>query len=493
MTLTALQADAQVWPRLRDRLRTAGYTEAQIVEQLGGVEQPKREAANLPRLLHRTRGGSPLEVLLRLFLFDVPVAREAAVAALTPVPLELLAEAGILSLSDGFVRANVAITPVDGFLVAVDLPSHFVSGGASEAVVGISNSSRLLADATVRRPVRRALDLGTGNGFQALHAATHSKEVLALDVNSRAALFTRINALLNDLPNIMPLVGDGYAPVAGQQFDLIVGNLPFVVSPGQRFVYRDSTLGRDEFARRIFADTPALLAEGGFGHFLASWVHFADQDGDERLAAVFDGSGCDVWVAVTDIQSPDEYAEKWISNTELSDDETLVATFDEWLSYYEREGITRISTGLIGMRRDTSKPNWFRIEQAPPRESPVGSFGESVAELYARNDLSLSFSDEELLAAPLRVSEHLQLTQHSLWRDGEWHPESFLLRLNEPLLQRGTIDATTLALLTRCDGRPLGQSIAALAEALRVPVSRIAPQVLPLARQWLQLGFLRRA
>ena len=67
----------------------------------------------------------------------------------------------------------------------------------ADHVLGISSASSSLARLTIREPVGRSLDLGTGCGVQALHLAGHSREVVATDVNARALWIARINALLN--------------------------------------------------------------------------------------------------------------------------------------------------------------------------------------------------------------------------------------------------------------------------------------------------------
>ena len=68
----------------------------------------------------------------------------------------------------------------------------------SDHVLGISSASTSLAQLTIREPVGRALDLGTGCGVQALHLAAHAGEVVATDVNTRALWMTRLNAALNE-------------------------------------------------------------------------------------------------------------------------------------------------------------------------------------------------------------------------------------------------------------------------------------------------------
>ena len=102
-------------------------------------------------------------------------------------------------------------------------------------VLGVSAASTTLAQLTVRRPVPRALDLGTGCGVQSLHLARHSAEVVATDLNPRALALARLTALINGI-DLDLREGSLYAPVAGERFDLITTNPPYVMSPPGRRV-----------------------------------------------------------------------------------------------------------------------------------------------------------------------------------------------------------------------------------------------------------------
>ena len=61
-------------------------------------------------------------------------------------------------------------------------------------VLGVSAASTTLAQLTIRRPVGRALDLGTGCGVQSLHLAGHAEQVVATDLNPRAIMLARLTA-----------------------------------------------------------------------------------------------------------------------------------------------------------------------------------------------------------------------------------------------------------------------------------------------------------
>ena len=123
---------------------------------------------------------------------------------------------------------------------------------------GVGHASISLARATKRTPVGTLLDLGTGCGVQALHLATHVREVVATDVNERALWITRLNAELNGSEGIDVRDGSLFDPVAGEQYDLVVTNPPFVISPatGERLgqPYRACDVGNaEDYVERLRA------------------------------------------------------------------------------------------------------------------------------------------------------------------------------------------------------------------------------------------------
>ncbi|MFG2089455.1 MULTISPECIES: HemK2/MTQ2 family protein methyltransferase [unclassified Spirillospora] len=76
-------------------------------------------------------------------------------------------------------------------------------------------------------PGARLLEIGTGTGAVAMAAARDGCEVVAVDVSAQAVLAARVNALVRGLP-VRVLRGDLFAPVAGEVFDVIVANPPYV-------------------------------------------------------------------------------------------------------------------------------------------------------------------------------------------------------------------------------------------------------------------------
>jgi release factor glutamine methyltransferase len=116
---------------------------------------------------------------------------------------------------------------------------------------------------------RRVLDVGTGAGALALAAArAGAATITAVDLSLRSVIVTWLNSRLHRAPVIVRR-GDLFAPVVGQQFDLIMANPPYVPSatdvlPRYR-ISRCWDAGPDGRAvlDRICTEGPALLAPDG--------------------------------------------------------------------------------------------------------------------------------------------------------------------------------------------------------------------------------------
>jgi methylase of polypeptide subunit release factors len=85
-----------------------------------------------------------------------------------------------------------------------------------------------LAEPPAGGPLARALDMGTGTGIGAIFAARRGYQVVAVDLNPEAVRCARVNALLNRVEDRIEVrLGDLFAPVSGEQFDLVLFNPPF--------------------------------------------------------------------------------------------------------------------------------------------------------------------------------------------------------------------------------------------------------------------------
>lgn len=136
--------------------------------------------------------------------------------------------------------------------------------------------ARLSSDtASLDRPMRIA-DLGTGSGAIALALAKEcpQAQVVATDASAGALEVARGNAIRLGLRNVAFRLGDWCAPLAGERFDVIVSNPPYIAEGDPHLAQGDlrfepsSALssGRDGFddLRILVETTPAHLVPGGW-------------------------------------------------------------------------------------------------------------------------------------------------------------------------------------------------------------------------------------
>ena len=164
--------DGHDYVRALEVFQTADYTEMAIGKAIGREEILMMPISDVPRVLRRTRESSRLHTLIRLYFLGLPVPVQEARWALAPVSLESWVEGGLLGPpdSDGQIAPRVQIWPMRGLTLAVDLPWRRSTAPPPDFVVPPGPITLELANAMIRRPCKRMLDLGTGSGTLALLA-----------------------------------------------------------------------------------------------------------------------------------------------------------------------------------------------------------------------------------------------------------------------------------------------------------------------------------
>jgi release factor glutamine methyltransferase len=133
--------------------------------------------------------------------------------------------------------------------------------------------TELLVELALEREFASAADLGTGSGAVAVALKRHrpAARLVAVDASAAALDLARRNALRHDL-QIEFRQGSWLAPLAGERFDLIVANPPYVAA-GDLHLARlrfeppaalVSGLDGLDAIREITAAAPAHLAPGGW-------------------------------------------------------------------------------------------------------------------------------------------------------------------------------------------------------------------------------------
>jgi hypothetical protein len=472
--------DAGTTERLRGALTAARFTVDEVYELLGDDAHRALGRNQAVPALRASRGPGPLATLVRLFALQVGVDRARADEAL-PGLVEPLVAAGMLATSGGEVRALVDVRPYgdedhDWWIVCDPTPGLDPSTGSGQAargmdpgyVLGISEASSSLAQLTVREPVVRALDLGTGCGVQALHLAQHAREVVATDVNPRALAMARLTAALNGV-EVDVRDGSLFDPVEGEKFDLIATNPPFVISPpgGERLVYRDSGMPGDSVVRHLVEHAAAHLGEGGWCQILANWAHRDGADWRADLEGWFEGRPLDAWVLQRELVDPAAYVEMWLADAGLATAPDYSQRYDAWLDWFESERIDAVGFGWLSLRR-TSAPPVLRLEEwtgeiAPPVGPAVAGWGRRTDALRGLDDAAL------LDHAFVQAADLVEETRGPV---GAEHPESIVIRLQQGVRRARRLDTVEAGLVSASEGDlTAGQILDALASLLdRSPV-----------------------
>lgn len=464
---SALLADV---PAVRDALDAAGWSAAALDELIGLTARTHLDRDELAPVLRRTRDGSPLATLARLFVAGAPVDPAAASAA--GVPRSWL-------LADGTAAVRLQAVVHGGLEVTVPHDAGRAATGVHpDQVLGVGAASLTLAAATPRRNVARALDLGAGAGIQALLAEDHSRSVVATDRNPRAVAFTRLAAALNGVV-LDARSGDLLEPVAGESFDLVVSNPPFVISPAARYTYRDAGLAGDDVCRRLVGELPSLLAPGGTAVLLANWLHVRGEDGDERVRS-WVPAGCDAWIVQRELAAPEDYVTAWLRDTD--EGARFDALYDEWVDAFEALRVEAVAFGVIALRPGTGHVVLDDVDQ------PVATtWGEEVLDHFARQDALRS----GVLDRAWRLRADVRLHQVAAREGDGWMVESQLLQQSAGLRWSGGTDSFGAALVGGCDGTvPLRMLFSLLAVSAQIPEEEAIEQGLPVVQRLIEQGFL---
>ncbi|MGW0534253.1 DUF7059 domain-containing protein [Streptomyces sp. NPDC003032] len=447
---------ADVAASLREALLAADFTADGLLELLGAPAYAALARSETVPALRATRGEGGLEALVRLFLLQetVPHARVADV-----LPLDALLESGWLIERDGALRAAVDVRPYGGpsgedWFIVSDLGCAVGGAGGigshdEGVVLGVGGASTTLAGITVRTPVDSALDLGTGSGIQALHAAQHATRVTATDLNPRALEFTRLTLALSGAPAADLREGSLFEPVGDETYDLVVSNPPFVISPGARLTYRDGGMGGDDLCRSLVQEAGERLNEGGYAHFLANWQHVDGEEWQDRLRS-WVPRGCDAWIVQREVQDITQYAELWLRDAgdHRQDPARYADRYEAWLDEFEARGTRAVGFGWITLRKTGAAEPSITVEEWPhPVEQPLG---ETVREFFDRQEYLRTHDDAALLAAHFKLAD--EVVQEQVGLPGAEDPEHVVLRQHRGMRRATKVDTVGAGFAGVCDG-----------------------------------------
>jgi hypothetical protein len=355
-------------------------------------------------------------------------------------------------------------------------------------VLGVGHAATTLAQLTVRRPVGRALDLGTGCGVQALHLSTHAAAVTATDVVPRALALAATTFALSGV-EVERAGGDLAAPVAHREFDLVVCNPPFVVGAPDPLAYRDgswSDAGRrgDGMSRAAVRAAASVLAEGGVAQLLVNWLHLRSTDWRDRVAGWVADLGCDAWLIQRDAQDPADYVRTWSADAGAGDPERSRA----WLDWFRTNDVEAVGLGWVLLRRSGSPARIAVEEVLHPVDQPLGA---DLGGWLDRTAWLRLRSDEELLGTALRVADGVRLDTASVAGAAGWEPVARALTVDRGFRWSLPCDDATAAVVAGCDGtRPLAALVTVLELATGADRDVLVPAVCATVRGLFDRGVL---
>lgn len=487
--------------RLRADLEAVGYTVDGLSDYLGPVATAAlRREQPFPAQRHTRTHPSPLGALVRLFTLGLEVAFDEVDAALPTLGAKGLLDLRLAEPTGAGLRACCDVQPhadeTHSWWVASDL-SHAARGVALESdhVLGIGSASLTVLSWTPRTPVGRALDLGTGCGIQALHLDSHADEVVVTDMSERALAFARFNAALAgadwDVRH-----GDMLEPVAGERFDLVVSNPPFVITPrGTRvpdFEYRDAGAAGDAIVAGLVGGVGDLLTPGGVAVFIGNWEVGEGADWRDRWREWLAPTGLDAWVIQRDEQDPAQYAEMWARDGghqpgSWIHDELYAA----WLDDFAARGVDRVGFGVAVLHCPATPREPFvdLVEVTGQVTRPMGPA--IAAGLAARERLAL-LDDDAVLDIAWRVAPDVTEQRHSM--PGAADPSVILLTQGGGLRTSHRLDTATAALVGVCDGELTARAaLVAVASILGEDPAEVVASTTPLLRRLVADGFLVEA
>ena len=366
---------------------------------------------------------------------------------------------------------------------------------AADHVLGIGGATLTLLGMTVREQVDSALDLGCGCGIQALYLATHASRVVATDVSARACALTQFNAALNET-TIDVREGSLFEPVAGETFDLIVSNPPFVITPDSvrgtagLLEYRDGGMDRDNLIAVILRDAPSCLNVGGTLQMLANWEIPASRDPDtqwaQRVDAWLEGLPVDAWVVQRDVLEPARYVDMWIrdSGGQLMPRADYDRAFTSWLVDFRRAGTGAIGMGFVALRR---------LDEAEAASGGVRAYDLALDGHAPRGrDVSWALSAlraPELWDTVLTRASDVREERHFV--PGSADPELLILHQGGGLGRSVPVSSAVSAVVGASDGElTVGQIASAVAMLTSVEVEDVRAEVEAPLRDLIRWGFL---
>jgi SAM-dependent methyltransferase len=388
--------------RLATRLRDV-HVDAEQVSDVVQICERMPSPLPLPmRLWHLRRRRDAFGFALRALMFDDPITEDEAAEALGADLTAKLLDAGLLTArAQGRVASPFRLSLIgNSMLFADDLQQ------VEDGVMGAGKTTRGLCGAALpTRRVESVLDLGCGAGALAIVLAERAARVVATDVNPRALELARFNAAFNGITNIDFRLGDLFEPVAGEAFDVVVSQPPFIARPPdtrpQTWLHGGER--GDELPRRLLSGLLPHLRESGRAVIMVEWP---EVDGDPLEQRVVDalGAGAEaarVLLVLAERTRVDEHCTAYAFGLRREPTADFGPTAMLWRDHFERLGVHALQLTLNVVER--AQPAWRSSIEVRPLGA--GQLASGHVDRFVASRSLLFAGHEAILASTLRVPE----------------------------------------------------------------------------------------
>ena len=281
----------------------------------------------------------------------------------------------------------------------------------------------------------------------ALALAQKCDRVVATDISQRAVTLTQVNAALAGMDHIECRVGDLFEPVAGESFDVVASQPPFVprdeATGPTRFLFGGPC--GDELVMRLLGGLRAAMSPGGSAFLLVEWpVVEGDPPVDERIAEAL---GSPATLATLHLRVPDasidEHCARYATIEHPMGDAEYERAVMRRRQHFEQMGIRALQPMVSVVRRNEDQPAWMSTVE-------VGGGAMSRARIdamFAARDL-VARGPDAVRAARLRVPQGVSVPEDdvvsavSATGSAATVPDEALARVEEALLA-GQLEIST--------------------------------------------------
>jgi hypothetical protein len=474
--------DREQLRHVSEKLRSIGYSERGVRKRLGLSRLSDLTLKSYPYYIHdRLSRREPLDLAILLFLLQGVIAVEELESVLDRDDRKLLKNLGILlgQKSTRTYRSSISLYPQRDYLIFTDHRFHHLpwieARKPSDPVMFMGSQAHYLMRSTLRRPIRSALELCSGSGFQSLYSSAFADRVVGVDYNKRAVNFARLNAIVNNAWNVTFVEGDLFDAIRGERFDYIAATPPSSPSPGYELRFRDGGPSGADVLRRIITGIPDYLSSGGYAQ-VATVV--GEREGEpylERIRRWLGGANMNMHSLKLEDLTVNEFAVEQVDEPFQGEFAVYAANLKRWIDNLRTQRFRRIVKVIITFEwnDDRAMPPWSQEDNIKP---PRRSIGDDILQLFkARQRTRRTNAVNELDSCIAGVPDDLILSHRRTPSGAGFVTKDFRITWRDPALSPELeIKPLVCELLELVDNRrTVSEIIATYAQTRNIPPGSI--------------------